>query len=118
MEDLNENEITEIVIDFSGLDGSEEKLNELFGLSGYRKLGKDIEYILKRMFGMNSIPVTVRGTESQLSSFANALGAEKRYIQTARNLGLTDPRTSMTRSQVTSAAKEFKRKTGIDWPFK
>ena len=118
MEDLNDNEVTEINIDFTDLDGSEEKINELFGLGGYRQLGKDIEFILQRMFGMNSIPVTVRGTQSQLTSFAKALGAEKRYIQTARNLGLTDPRTSMTKSQVAAAAKEFKRKTGIEWPFK
>jgi len=116
MEDLIDSEATDVVIDFTGLDGSEEKLQELFGPGPYT-MGDSIKTVLRRMFGMNSVPVTVRGSESQVGAFANALGAEKRYIETARSLGLTNPRTSMSRAQVQSAAKEFKRKTGIDWPF-
>ena len=117
MEDLVSSEAENIVIDFSGLDGSEEKLQELFGPGPYT-IGASIKVALERMFGMNSVPVTVRGTEGQVSAFAKALGAEKRYIETARSLGLTNPRTSMSKSQVQSAGREFKRKTGIDWPFK
>jgi hypothetical protein len=116
MEDLIDNQDAEVVINFTGLDGTEEKLQELFGPGSYA-LGDSIKVVLRRMFGMNSVPVTVRGTESQVSSFAKALGAEKRYIETARSLGLTNPRTTMSKAQVRSAAQEFKRKTGIDWPF-
>tara|TARA_R100000152_G_C6665993_1_gene103583 strand:+ start:359 stop:712 length:354 start_codon:yes stop_codon:yes gene_type:complete len=116
MEDLIDSDVVEVVVDFTGLDGSEEKLQELFGPGPYT-IGNSIKTILGRMFGMNAVPVTIRGTESQVGAFAKALGAEKRYIETARSLGLTNPRTTMTKSQVQSAAKEFKRKTGIDWPF-
>tara|TARA_R110000824_G_scaffold248446_1_gene437520 strand:+ start:295 stop:648 length:354 start_codon:yes stop_codon:yes gene_type:complete len=116
MEDLIDNQDAGVEIDFTGLDGSEEKLQELFG-PGLYTIGNGIKTILGRMFGMNSVPVTIRGTNSQVGSFATALGAEKRYIETARSLGLTNPRTAMSKAQVRSAAREFKRKTGIDWPF-
>jgi|7_EtaG_2_1085326.scaffolds.fasta_scaffold19636_2 hypothetical protein len=118
MKDLNEDKLTEIVIDFSKLDGTEAKVQEFYGLSGVSELGANIQSVLQRMFGMNSIPVTVRGTEGQISAFAKALGSERRYIETARNLGLTDPRAVRSKAQVQAAASEFKRKTGIEWPFK
>ena len=117
MEDLTEDKLTEIVIDFSDLDGSEQAVNEFLG-SGPATLGANIKLILQRMFGMNSVPVTIRGSESQVGSFANALGAEKRYIDVARRLGLTDPRAMRSRSKAQAAARAFKRETGIDWPFK
>ena len=118
MEDLIEDELTEIVIDFTGLDGSEERLQEFFWQKNSTTVwAKKIEIIMKRLFGQNAIPVSVKGTPSQLSSFANALGNEKRYIQTARDLGLDDPRTTRNRSRARWAAREFRRQTGIEWPF-
>ena len=117
MEDLNEDKITEVVIDFTMLDGSEEKMQEFFSPGPYT-LGSNIKIILQRMFGMNSVPVSVKGTQSQVSAFAKALGSEKRYLETAQMLGLTDPRAVRSAAQLRSAANEFKRKTGIDWPFK
>ena len=118
MEDLNEDVLDEIVIDFTGLDGSEEKLQEFLGFRGVSSLGRDIETILGRMFGMNAVPVTIRGSKTQVSSFARALGSEKRHIETARRLGLTDPRTIRSKADMRKATSEFKRQTGIEWPFK
>ena len=118
MEDLIEDELAEIVIDFTGLDGSEERLQEFFWRENSTAIwAKKIEIIMKRLFGQNAIPVSIKGTPSQLSSFASALGSEKRYMQTARDLGLGDPRTTRNKSRATAAAREFHRRTGIEWPF-
>jgi len=114
MDHLNEDNIQEIVIDFSKL--TDNKLEEF--TSGLATFGKNVEFILSRMFGTNSIPVTVRGNQSQIDSFARALGAEKRYVQAARRLGLDNPRTFRSRAEAAKAAKQFKRETGIEWPFK
>ena len=116
MEDLVDEE-SGVIIDFTGLDGTEEKLQEILGPSIYT-MGSDIKTVLGRMFGMNSVPVTIKGSDSQIDAFAKVLGSEKRYIETSRNLGDSDPRTKMSHAQVKAAANEFKRKTGIEWPFK
>ena len=62
--------------------------------------------------------VTVKGSKTQVNAFANAIGAEKKYIEIARKLGLTDPRSMRSRAHAQAAARQFKRQTGIEWPFK
>ena len=121
MSDFNEEEPTSIFIDFTKFSENSDNLQEAdwWGLSQTpTMMGIQVNYILKRMFGMNSIPVTIKGTSGQIESFAKTLGKEKRYIQTARALGLDDARTLKTKADVERAAKEFKRQTGIDWPYK
>ena len=40
------------------------------------------------------------------------------YIQDFMNVGLNNPRTYKSRSQLKAATGKFERKTGIKWPFK
>jgi hypothetical protein len=114
MEELNEDNLQEIVIDFNDLRSN--KLDEFS--TGLATFGANVEFILSRMFGMNSIPVSIRGTQSEISSFAKTLSSEKRYVDTARRLGLDNPRTLRNRAQAEKAAKEFQRQTGVKWPLK
>jgi len=86
---------------------------------GYlRALGCQIELLLKMMFGGSLIPARFRGTQNQMSSFARALGNEKRYLQSFERHGLTDPRTMNNRHKLERALANFERETGIKWPFK
>jgi hypothetical protein len=86
---------------------------------GYlRALGFQLEYILKQMFGGSPISGMVRGTQGQVSSFARALGNERRYLETFEKYGLTDPKTLNNRHKLERAIANFERSTGIKWPFK
>ncbi len=109
---LNEDKLTEIVIDFNDL--RDEKLNESFlGMFGFW-----VKEILNRMFGGSQIPVSVRGNPVEVESFAKALGGEKRYIETAKKYGLDDPRTYRDKAKLEKAVSSFERASGIKWPFK
>ena len=58
-----------------------------------RTFGWAIQKIMGHMFGSPSIPVTVKGTQSQVRDFASALGKEKSYLTNYKKFGLDNPRT-------------------------
>ena len=110
---LNEDHITEYVIDFSEL--RENKLDESF----LRMFGNITKWLLKSMFGGKThIPVSVRGSRSEVNSFARALGSEKRYLDAYKKYGLDDPRTHKSKGMLRGAIDKFTRATGLKWPFK
>ena len=80
--------------------------------------GSGLKMIMQRMFGGVDIPVKVRGSRSEIRSFAQALNKEKKYIKTLSNYGLNDPRTYKDKYKLRRSVKSFERKTGINWPFK
>lgn len=81
-------------------------------------LGAQLEVLLKHMFQGTFAPVSIRGTQSQISSFARAMGNERRYLQSFEKYGLNDPRTLGNRYKLERAIAGFERETGIKWPFK
>lgn len=83
-----------------------------------RMLGSGIQAILGRMFGGPAIPVTVKGTRSQVDSFAKVLSKEKRYLQAWQDYGLDDPRTYKSKFKLDTAVRQFERATGLQYPFK
>tara|TARA_R110000796_G_scaffold92563_1_gene196884 strand:- start:918 stop:1247 length:330 start_codon:yes stop_codon:yes gene_type:complete len=86
---------------------------------GYlRALGGQIELLLKMMFGGSLIPAKLRGTKRQVSSFASALGNEKRYLSSFEKNGLGDSRTLNNRHKLEKSIASFEKETGIKWPFK
>ena len=91
MQHLNEEELTEISIDFSQLKG--DNLNESF----LAMFGWAVKNILRRLMGDIHIPVNIK--------------AYKQY-------GLGDPRTHANSAKLKAAVDGFTRKTGIPWPFK
>lgn len=112
MSELNENDIVPIEIDLSV--GRKGEVNEAF-LSMF---GWAIKKILQRMFGGSAIPVKVRGSREEISSFARTLGREKRYMKAVAKYGLNDPRVYKDKFKLRKAVANFERTTGIKYPFK
>ena len=110
---INEEKLETIVIDFSKIQQNE--LNESF-LAAF---GNWVKLIMKRMFDNPGFGggVSVKGTPTQVRSFARALGNEKRYVDIAKKHGLDDPRTISNKAKLKKAINAFERETGIKWPF-
>lgn len=81
-------------------------------------MGSWITHILGVMFRGGSIPLKVKGTPSEIDSFAKTLSREKRYLESFSKYGLDNPRTYRNKASLEKAVSEFERKTGIKWPFK
>jgi|TARA_R110000744_G_scaffold96072_10_gene185594 hypothetical protein len=81
-------------------------------------LGGQMQILLQTMFGGGVVPTRVRGSKGSVSSFARALGNEKKYIEALTTFGLTDSRTLGNRHKLEKAIAGFERTTGIKWPFK
>ena len=114
-------EISPIVIDLGVSTNSE--INELttlqkLAITAPEMLGSWLTSIMGAMFGGPSMPVTVRGTPSQVSTFAKTLQKEKRYIENYNKYGLNDPKTYRSKAELKDAVGKFERATGIKWPFK
>jgi len=109
---LEEGELVPIVIDFKK--AREGELNESF----LTMFGGWIETIMKAMFGGSRLPLSVRGSKSEVESFARAIGGEKNYIKSAKRYGLDHPTTYKNKSKLDVAIKGFEKETGIKWPFK
>ena len=104
-EELKEDKLTEIVIDFNEIRGQD-------------MFGSWTKSLLKSMFGDLSLPVKVVGNRSEVESFARALGREKNYLTALSQHGLNDRRTYQSKAKLDSAVKGFQNATGIKWPFK
>jgi hypothetical protein len=76
--------------------------------------------LLKATYGSHGVelPISLKGQKGDLSALLKAVGMEKRYVDTAVSLGLTNPRTIKVRSALEDAVYRFETKTGIAWPFK
>ena len=107
---IQEDKIAPIVIDLT----QKTELDE----SWLRMFGENIKGILKAMFGNVSIPLEIKGSQSDVNSFVRALGGEKKYISTLKRYGLDNPRTNKSRANLNKATSDFERQTGIKWPFK
>jgi len=105
-------ELQEIEIDLNAMANGE--LDE----SWFRTFGWAIEKIMGSMFGGTSIPVTVKGTQSQVRDFSKVLGKEKDYLTKYKKYGLDNPQTYRSKYSLNSAVSKFERTTGIKWPFR
>tara|TARA_Y100000592_G_C5459622_1_gene313255 strand:+ start:654 stop:998 length:345 start_codon:yes stop_codon:yes gene_type:complete len=114
---MNEQELTPMIIDL----GMARKGEITEGQQDQLEAG--IKMIMKMMLGASQMgirfrPITLRGTRNELSTFAKALGREKRYIQAYNKFGLDDPRTYKSKFRLNKAIRDFRRATGLRWPFK
>ena len=110
---LSEDEVVPIVVDLSA--AKQGKLDESF----LRMFGGAIKMILRRMFEqVEHLPITIKGTESDVSAFADVLGKEKKYLEAYADLGLNNPATYKSKYKLDNAVERFEGKTGITWPFK
>ena len=112
---LNEDKIEPIVINLSDMRGNE--LNEDF----IRAFGNSVRMFLGALLDQDPIEMfkgIIRGTPTEVNSFARTIGSEKRYIDVARKYGLDDPRTASNKAKLAKSIASFERETGIKWPFK
>ena len=114
MENLNEDKLKEVVIDFSEL--RSKRLDE----GVYSAMGAMIRLAIDTMFGYGFFPVElkIKGTEKEAKAFMNALGSEARYVKAAKDQGLNNPRTFKSKNKLNNAIKGFEKATGLKWPFK
>ena len=112
-ESLQEGYLHNITIDFSEIRRKQKHLDESFLVM----FGSWVQWLLGKMFGGGSIPGTIKGSKSEVESFARAMGSEKRYIETAKRYGLDHPTTYKNKAKLSSATKSFEKATGIKWPF-
>ena len=82
---MKDNELLPLEIDLEKLKG--DQLDESF----LTMWGSWIQTILKRMFGGGTVPVSIRGKQSDLESLAKVLGGEKRYMASYMKHGLNNP---------------------------
>ena len=114
MQDLKEDKLEEVIIDFEGL--RSKRLDE----GVYSAMGALVRLSIDAMFGHGFFPTNLRikGTEREAKAFMSALGSEARYIKSARDYGLNNPKTFKNKNKLTKAVKGFEKATGLKWPFK
>jgi len=109
---INEDKITKVVIDLNAIQTGQINEAGFLGMFGWV-----VEKILGSMFGGGAIPVQVKGNPAQISSFANTLASEKKYMDSWRTHGLDDPRTYKDHAVLRKSVSNFERLTGLSWPF-
>jgi len=112
MNNNDQRDLTPIVIDLDELKSG--KLDEFNVL---QQMGSAIKLIMGQMFGGASVPVSVRGSQSDVKSFARTIGKEKKYMTAYKQYGLNDPRTYKSKFKLNKSVRDFERKTKLKWPF-
>ena len=112
MDDNNQGDLTPIVLDLDELKSG--KLTE-FNVLG--QMGAAIKLIMRQMFGGSNVPVSIRGSQGDVKSFARTIGKEKKYMTAYKQYGLNDPRTYKSKFKLNKSVRDFERKTKLKWPF-
>ena len=119
MEILNEEQLVGVEIDLEELKKNKDQINE----SWLAMFGGVVKLLLDKMFAgpyrqPRSDLFSIRGSRSDVTSFAQTIGREKRYLEAVSKYGLDDPRTFQNKSKLDLAIKNFQAETGLTWPFK
>lgn len=109
-------ELQSVVIDLNA--NKQDLLNE----SWLAMFGGAVEMLLKSMFqgdlGPFESKFSVSGTPTQVAAFGDALGKEKKYMESFLKYGLNDPRSFASKADLNKAVANFERETSIKWPLK
>ena len=109
----NEKDLSPVVIDFAQARNEEGKLNESWLLM----FGGILRWLMPSLYRGSVLPLKVKGSESEVRSFANVLSKEKRYLQSWKDNGLDNPSTYRDKGNLDRAVGKFERVTGLKWPF-
>ena len=109
----NDKDLSPIVIDFSKARTAEGRLDESWWLT----FGALMRWIMPSLYRGSVLPLQIKGSQQEISSFANALSKEKRYLRSWQDHGLDNPQTYKSKSMLQSAISKFERITGLKWPF-
>jgi|TARA_R110000824_G_scaffold371909_1_gene561717 hypothetical protein len=108
---LQEDKLVPVIVD---LTKPGKEINESF----LRQFGATVELIIKRMFGLNSIPFLVKGRQTAVDKFMNTMAKENEYMRHFQRLGLSNPSVINSKSKLNQSIAEFEKVTGIPWPLK
>ena len=118
LEENSNKEKTHIIIDLNmaNTDAEPEVLTEIFGM-----FANITNWLLKTTLGIDfkswKIPVSFKGSRSQLSSFERAFKGERKYMRAAKKYGLDNPSTYKYKGQLNRAIRNFESSTGMKWPI-
>lgn len=101
------------VIDFSKMSEAEGQLKESYILT----FGLALRWLMPALFRGASMPVSIRGNQTQIRDFANVMSRERNYLQSWKTNGLDNPQTYRNKARLKSAIAKFERSTGLKWPF-
>ena len=93
-------------------------LNESLALI---RFGAKIKKMLYYMFAPSGVSYGrfyVKGSKSDIQTFAAVLASEKRYMDSFLKNGLNAPAVLRSRYALEKAVKKFEQQTGVKWPFK
>jgi hypothetical protein len=78
--------------------------------------GKDVDMVAN-LNEENSLNFVIRGEVEDVRAYANAIMAEKDYLEAYTQFGKEHPMTTKQRTVLNQAVQNFEQKTGITWPF-
>ena len=109
-------EENEIILDLEELKKEGADLNENL----LRVYGTQLELILRQMFDMPIFGsgARIKGKKKDLRALAAALGNEKKYIETARKMGMNSPAAKKSMGSLKKAIGGVEKLTGLKRPFK
>ena len=80
--------------------------------------GKDINTVANLNEEEQKLNFVIRGEVEDIKSYANAILAEKDYLEAYAQFGKDHPMTNKHRIVLDQAIQDFESKTQITWPFK
>lgn len=80
--------------------------------------GKDVNMVANLNEEEQEFKFVIRGEVEDVKSYANAIMAEKDYLEAYAQFGKDHPMTNKHRIVLDQAVQDFESKTGITWPFK
>jgi len=80
--------------------------------------GKDVNAVANLNEEEQSFKFVIRGDVEDVKSYANAIMAEKNYLEAYAQFGKDHPMTVKHRVVLDQAVQDFESKTAITWPFK
>jgi hypothetical protein len=110
---MNDRDLSSAVIDFSKCRNQKGEINEGWWLT----FGAILRWIMPSLYKGSVFPLKVKGSPSELSSFANVLSKERNYLESWKSNGLDDPNTYKSKSKLDRAISQFERTTALRWPF-
>jgi len=110
---MNDKDLIPTTIDFTKARCEKGVINESWWLS----FGAVLRWLMPSLYKGTVFPLKVKGNASEVSSFANVLSKEKRYLESWRDNGLDNPMTYRNKGKLDGAISQFERVTGLRWPF-
>jgi len=109
----DEKDLVPIVLDFSKARNEEGKLDEGWWLM----FGGLMRWLMPALYKGSVLPLKIKGSSSEIESFADALSRERKYLESWKENGLDNPVTYRNRGMLDTAISKFSRVTGLKWPF-